>query len=162
MDSFCSSLLADYRPFYFLKFYYAFLLILNLKVLCQWLMDQAPIGNKAPRPGFARQMWCPACRGLLEHPLPLTSGHVLLDCMVIEGIYIVNLKPIGSGCLQFTQVHESVKGSEGFLLIVPGLEGARSLLIIFTSMAWMRKARRYRIRLISKEELVCLNSLTCG
>ena len=48
-------------------------------------MDQVPIGNKAPRPGHARQFWCPACRGLLENPLALTSGHVLLECMAVEG-----------------------------------------------------------------------------
>ena len=57
----------------------------NLKVLCQWLMDQVPLGNKAPRPGYARQFWCPACRGLLDVPLALTSGHVLLECMAVEG-----------------------------------------------------------------------------
>ena len=55
------------------------------KVLNQWIMDQVPIGNKAPRPGHARQFWCPACRGLLENPLALTSGHVLLECMAVEG-----------------------------------------------------------------------------
>ena len=60
------------------------------KVLCQWLMDQAPIGNKAPRPGYARQIWCPACRGLVANPLPLTSGHVLTECMVVEGASIGN------------------------------------------------------------------------
>ena len=73
-------------------------LILNLlllftlifKVLCQWLMDQVPIGNKAPRLGYARQIWCPACRGLLVNPLALTSGHVLLECMVVEGTLIGN------------------------------------------------------------------------
>ena len=55
------------------------------QVLCQWLMDQVPLGNKAPRPGYARQVWCPACRGLLDVPLALTSGHVLLECMAVEG-----------------------------------------------------------------------------
>ena len=50
-----------------------------------WIMDQVPIGNKTTRPGYDRQIWCPACRGLLETPLALTSGHVLLECMVVEG-----------------------------------------------------------------------------
>ena len=36
-------------------------------------MDQVPIGNKAPRPGHARQFWCPACRGLLANPLALVT-----------------------------------------------------------------------------------------
>ena len=61
--------------------------VLNLffKVLNQWIMDQVPLGNKAPRPGFARQFWCPACKGLLVHPLALSSGHVLLECVAVEG-----------------------------------------------------------------------------
>ena len=108
---FGSSLLAI-EPLYF-KIYFAFLLILNLKVLCQWLMDQAPIGNKAPRPGFARQIWCPACRGLLDEPLALTSGHVLLDCMVVEGIFIGNLKPNGSSFFTIcpgTRIREGIRG----------------------------------------------------
>ena len=49
------------------------------------MMDQPPLGNKAPRLGYARQIWCPGCRGLLENPLALMSGHVLLECIVIEG-----------------------------------------------------------------------------
>ena len=48
-------------------------------------MDQPPLGNKAPRLGYARQIWCPGCRGLLENPLALMSGHVLLEWIVIEG-----------------------------------------------------------------------------
>ena len=62
--------------------------VLNLffKVLTQWIMDQVPLGNKAPRPGFARQFWCPACKGLLVNPLALSSVHVLLECVAVEGI----------------------------------------------------------------------------
>ena len=48
-------------------------------------MDQVPLGNKMPRPGYARQFWCPACKGLLENPLALSTGHVLLECMAVEG-----------------------------------------------------------------------------
>ena len=49
-------------------------------------MDQAPLGNKAPSlGGYAPQIWCPACRGLLQKPLALTSGHVFTECMVVEG-----------------------------------------------------------------------------
>ena len=65
-----------------------FFFIETSKVLSQWLMDQVPLGNKAPRPGYASQIWCPACRGLLENPMALTSGHVLLECMVVEGTCI--------------------------------------------------------------------------
>lgn len=60
------------------------------------MMDQAPLGNKAPRLGYARQIWCPACRGLLENPLALTSGHVLLECMVVEGTCIVIMEVVMS------------------------------------------------------------------
>ena len=48
-------------------------------------MDQVPLGHKAPRPGYARQFWCPTCRGLLENPLALSTGHVLLECLAVEG-----------------------------------------------------------------------------
>ena len=61
--------------------------ISSLKVLNQWIMDQVPLGNKVPRPGFARQLWCPACRGFVETPIALTSGHVLLECMAVEGTW---------------------------------------------------------------------------
>ena len=53
-------------------------------------MDQVPLGNKMPRPGYARQFWCPACKGLLENPLALSTGHVLMECMAVEGTYSVN------------------------------------------------------------------------
>ena len=53
-------------------------------------MDQVPLGNKMPRPGYARQFWCPACKGLLENPLALSTGHVLLECMAVEGTCSVN------------------------------------------------------------------------
>lgn len=61
------------------------ILISFFKVLNLWIMDQVPIGNKAPRPGYARKFWCPACCGILENPLALTSGHVLLECVAVEG-----------------------------------------------------------------------------
>ena len=64
----------------------SFYLFKSVKVLVQWIMDQVPLGNKTPRTGYARQVWCPACRGLLENPEALSSGHVLLECMVVEGI----------------------------------------------------------------------------
>ena len=87
-ESLCLNLASCLRTlFYYLYFALSLLFdfITNLKVLSQWLMDQVPLGNKTPRPGYARQIWCPACKGLLENPLALTSGHVLLECMVVEG-----------------------------------------------------------------------------
>ena len=53
-----------------------------------WIMDQVPLGNKAPRPGMARLIHCPACRGFVETPMPLNSVHVFLDCMAVEGTRI--------------------------------------------------------------------------
>ena len=87
-------------------------LIKFFKVLNLWIMDQVPIGNKTPRPGYARQIWCPACRGLLETPLALTSGHVLLDCMVVEGTCQSKFSPCTSTALLLVQVHACVKGSD--------------------------------------------------
>ena len=37
---------------------------------------------------MARLIHCPACRGLVEVPLPLNSVHVFLDCMAVEGTRI--------------------------------------------------------------------------
>jgi len=51
-------------------------------------MDQPPLGHKEPRPGRGRLLWCPACSGLLESPTPLTSRHVLEECMAIEACRI--------------------------------------------------------------------------
>ena len=58
---------------------------LTFKVLSLWIMDQVPLGHKTPRPGYARLVHCPACRGLQETPAVLTTGHVLLECMAVEG-----------------------------------------------------------------------------
>ena len=47
-----------------------------LQVISQWLMDQPPLGHKAPRPGFGRLVSCPACPNLLQVPSPMSSRHV--------------------------------------------------------------------------------------
>ena len=60
-------------------------LIISLKVIALWIMDQVPLGHKAPRQGMARLIHCPACRGMLTSPLTLNSSHVLLECMAVEG-----------------------------------------------------------------------------
>ena len=57
-------------------------------MITQWIMDQVHLGNKRPRLGMARLVHCPACRGILETPLALTSGHVLLNCIAVEGTRI--------------------------------------------------------------------------
>ena len=56
------------------------------QVITQWIMDQVPLGNKRPRLGMARLVHCPACRGIMETPVALSSGHVLLNCIAVEGI----------------------------------------------------------------------------
>ena len=141
---------------FLVKFKYPFL-ILNFKVLCQWLMDQVPLGNKTPRPGYGRQIWCPACRGLLQYPLALTSGHVLLECMVVEGT-----SACGRLSLQIVQVQESVKESGLSLMRVPQLEGARKLPITSTSMGWIRRGLNCQSRFTCREEQAFQDSLTCG
>ena len=71
---------------FFLTFYGVNLVLTNsLKVIALWIMDQVPLGHKSPRRGMARLIHCPACRGLLTSPLPLSSSHVLLECMAVEG-----------------------------------------------------------------------------
>ena len=76
--------------------------------MCQWLMDQVPLGNKTPRPGHARQIWCPACCGLLQYPLALNSGHVLVECMVVEGICFSFWRIFFTNC-PGTRIREGVR-----------------------------------------------------
>ena len=49
-------------------------------------MDQPPLGHKAPKPGYARLSFCPACRDDLRAPAPLTSRHVLEDCVGVSPV----------------------------------------------------------------------------
>merc|ERR1712181_128084 len=56
----------------------------SVPVITQWIMDQVPLGHKRPRLGMARLIHCPACRGLVEFPIALTSGHVFHECMAVE------------------------------------------------------------------------------
>ena len=64
--------------------------IASSKVIAEWLMDQVPLGHKAPRKGMARLIHCPACRGMVLSPVTLDSSHVLLDCMAVEGAGDIN------------------------------------------------------------------------
>ena len=52
------------------------------QVLSQWIIDQPPLGHKAPIQGEGgcreRLECCPACRGLLPAPVLLSSRHALL------------------------------------------------------------------------------------
>ena len=64
-----------------------------------WLMDQPPLGHKAPRPGLGRLAFSSACTDFLQAPSPMSSRHfwfihyahitdfcrhVLEDCMAVE------------------------------------------------------------------------------
>lgn len=62
--------------------------LVYIQVITQWIMDQVPLGHKRPRLGMARLIHCPACRGLVEFPIALTSGHVFHECMAVEGTRI--------------------------------------------------------------------------
>ena len=44
-----------------------------------WILDQAPLGFKAPRQGFPRMKWCPVC-DYGQQEQKLTAQHVLFTC----------------------------------------------------------------------------------
>ena len=60
---------------------------------------------------MARLIHCPACRGLVEVPLPLNSVHVFLDCMAVEGringTYILGLCRTAS--ISGTRIREGIR-----------------------------------------------------
>ena len=80
------------------------------QVLSQWIVDQPPLGHKAPIQGEGgrreRLEWCPACRGLLQTPTLMSSRHAPLQFYFFPGILFIH--PIqacfgglyGSGGLQ--------------------------------------------------------------
>ena len=49
-------------------------------------MDQPDLGHKKPRQDGVRHATCPACAGMVETPVTLTSRHVLMDCMAVEAV----------------------------------------------------------------------------
>ena len=71
-------------------------------------MDQVHLGNKRPRLGMAKLVHCPAYRGILETPLALSSGHVLLDCMAVEGISIDMHNPLNILALTGSRIREGI------------------------------------------------------
>ena len=48
-----------------------------------WILDQAPLGFKAPRQGFPRMKWCPVC-DYGQQEQKLTAQHVLFTCEPVE------------------------------------------------------------------------------
>jgi hypothetical protein len=55
-------------------------------VLSAWIADQAPLGHKAPRPGFARLRWCPVCLALEDKRVRLSCVHVLVSCPGVRAV----------------------------------------------------------------------------
>ena len=68
-------------PLFYLRYLYNFDLFLTIRnffhqVLSQWLVDQAPLGHKAPLPGEdGRRDRLVSCRGLLQTPAQMSSRH---------------------------------------------------------------------------------------
>ena len=130
---------------------------LTFKVLSLWIMDQVPLGHKTPRPGHARLVHCPACRGLQETPAVLTTGHVLLECMAVEGGW----KPL----LKFEALIQGPEWEKGYapsLTTATPLAGAVHLLTTCLSMEWMLLATNCRTWCISREVEASPGWPTCG
>ena len=76
-----ASLLFPFFPSLLQLFCYSFISFFH-QVLSQWIIDQPPLGHKAPIQGEGgcreRLECCPACRGLLPAPVLLSSRHALL------------------------------------------------------------------------------------
>ena len=69
---------------------------------------------------MAKLVHCPAYRGILETPLALSSGHVLLNCIAVEGMSYA--LPIS---LNVDWEQGSGKGSETSQLIAATQEEAQ-------------------------------------
>ena len=70
----------------FLPTYTVTLCELFHQVLSSWMMDQPPLGHKSPKPGYARLVYCPACRDFNSIPVLLTSRHVLENCVAVSAV----------------------------------------------------------------------------
>ena len=89
----------------FLNFH--FYLRFFFQVISQWLMDQPPLGHKAPRPGLGRLAFCPACPAFFRAPSPLSSRHFLV-------LYIYhNLQSFYRHVLESCMAVETVRQREG-------------------------------------------------
>jgi hypothetical protein len=54
------------------------------QVLSAWLVDQAPLGHKRPRPGHNRQQWCPVCLVADNVMVKLSCVHLLTECPAVR------------------------------------------------------------------------------
>ena len=75
------------------------------------------------------------CRGIIENPLPLTSGHILPECVAVKGTCIEFSDPLAPFFfLDCTQVHKCVKASDPSLTSLHLQEGVKELLNLSLSM----------------------------
>jgi hypothetical protein len=73
------------------------------QVLVAWILDQAPLGFKAPLENRQRMRWCPLCPG--APGVELSARHVFSDCESVAGVrrdkriydFIVECKGKGFG-----------------------------------------------------------------
>jgi hypothetical protein len=63
--------------------HFVLILIINsmMQVLVAWILDQAPLGHKAPLENQTRRRWCPLCPGV-----ELSSRHVFFDCEAVATV----------------------------------------------------------------------------
>jgi hypothetical protein len=54
------------------------------QVLSAWLVDQAPLGHKSPRPGHVRQLSCPVCYAVNFSVVKLSCFHLLAECQAMR------------------------------------------------------------------------------
>jgi len=56
-----------------------------MQAITLWLLEQAPLGHKCPRPGRqSRYHHCPACVDMVDRRPRLTCRHVLEACPAVD------------------------------------------------------------------------------
>ena len=79
------------------------------QVLSSWMMDQPPLGHKSPKPGYARLVYCPACRDFNSIPVLLTSRHAsFLNTVIFLFRHVLE------NCVAVSAVREA-EGIQSFL-----------------------------------------------
>ena len=73
------------------------------------MMDQPPLGHKSPKPGYARLVYCPACRDFNSIPVLLTSRHAsFLNTVIFLFRHVLE------NCVAVSAVREA-EGIQSFL-----------------------------------------------
>ena len=130
------------------------------QVIAEWLMDQVPLGHKAPRRGMARLIHCPACRGMVLSPVTLDSSHVLLDCMAVEGAGDINAVYHVTNFLN--QELGWGRGSATSWTCAPLQAGAENRPTFCTWTGWTTAATRSTRKSTCREEPASRASPKCG